>query len=209
MPLITDTKDDDELLEMEQEKLDKKKRDAQLSAIKKTVVEPLAEVVEDFSDSVDGLAIAFKNLIAKSNKPDTPQEYFDKELSKKVSDGIESIKLIIAKLKPIDLSPIKEIAASINSRNDDFAKSLSMLANLKNDTSGYQNLFKEVMVMIQRNNEFLAKGIASFDYTKQFTEISIGIKELVNRPTSFNIKLERSSQYGTNLISGGSIEPKK
>jgi len=193
MPLLTDTKNDDELLEMEQAKLDQKKQAAQVSAIKKSIVDPLAEVVEDFSDSVDGLAIAFKNLIKKGSEPSAPQDYFDKDLSKKVSDGIESIKLIIAKLKPIDLSPITSIGTAIENQNKTL---INLVTNLpKQDTKGYEILVREVLAMVQKSNDLIAKGFVQTDYSKQLDNINstISIKPV------YEFTIERS-KYGDNKI---------
>lgn len=194
-------------LELQEQELKRKRKNAELKTTSQAIqqaFEPLEEKVEELNDNLKNL-LTFVN---KKPQETTSPDYFDKGLSEKVTNGLSQVSLLIQKLKPLDLSPIKEIADSVNNRNSELIKQLTALANLKNDTSGYDNLFKQVMLMIQKNNEFLQKGIAGIDYTNQFSEIGAGIKELVNRPTSFNIKIERSSQYGSNLISSASIEPK-
>lgn len=166
-------------LEKEQQAINKKLEVAKLKAtasVMQQAFEPVEEGIGELNNNLKNL-LEFLN---KKPETKTDPEYFDKELSAKVVAGIGALSILIQKLKPVDLSPIKEIADSINSRNADLIKSLIALSNVKNDTSAYDNLLRQTMAVIQKSNEYFAKGIEQFDTRPHLEKINLNLEKLAD-----------------------------
>lgn len=188
MPLITDTtktSNNSSLLELERAKLrlQEAKSNNDISTFNK-IVNPLTEAIEELTDVIE--------QVKKGE-----QDYYDKDLTKELSQSIDKIAAVLSDVKQPELdltpitAPIVSIATEIKSQNKNL---LELVTNLfeQSNKDGYELLLKEAMVMIQKSNDFINNGMKQMDYSQELNNINATL-ESDKRANEWIFKVERDS----------------
>lgn len=127
---------------------------------KRTKKESADKAMNELSDSIDDLATAVTGLV---KKVESKEEMFDKELATKLTASLDGLKgefkNLITKIKPADLSPIKELAGTILNQNKNIESLISKLNTQpeKKEDNSNQLILSSVSQLIKNNNDLLTQ----------------------------------------------------
>lgn len=149
-------------------------------AVLQQVLEPLTEAVEELSSILQ--------VAKKAKEKEIEVEPFT---GKNIVESLDKLLVLLQKFKQqnIDLSPIKNIASEINTSNKAILVLLGKLNNQSND-SGNERLIKMVLDMVQKQNDFMSKGIKENDYSEHLTAISNALSNKPEDKKPLNLEFE-------------------
>lgn len=165
--------------------------EAEIKAAELKAKEGLAKSI---TNSIDDLSEQLQGFVKALNDFQKP-EYFDKDLNKNLIASAGKIISLLENIKQpeIDLSPIKAVISEIKNQNSSLINLVQNLAKESNK-SGYESLVKEVMDMVRRSNDFIAKGSKQVDNTGELKGITAAIQN--KKPVAYEFTVTEWEKIG-------------
>lgn len=197
--ILTETDEDDSSVELQKlhtKMLEQNKKSKEMEALKK-IVEPLTDALSELSITISD----FNKVDKNEQKP----EYFDKELSKSVTDSIDKVFALLQKFKQpnitVDLSPINALASEIKKGNDSL---ISLVGKLNNNGSPeLERLLKAVA-----NSQTIL--VEKMQKQTDIAPILQGIREDMNKKGSNQMRIENLTvthgKYGDMIVTPNYIK---